>query len=530
MQSEKFDKKKPNPNLIFTFYCVLGAYPVLSFLWRRSYPFLTAEVFLLLAIIIILGLVLTTIFFRVRPGVTVLLTTLMVLVAGLIQFNLRLEGVFILTVMVTPLVWFLESRFYQIGLPVLVAVTIGAWADSFKHPDDFDYSGSMNSGESGIPPVIHVLLDGFIGIDGLPPYPATSIFKKEVNRFFQKYGFRTFPRAYSRYPGTGDSLYAAMNFRDDGSNKFILEVHGRQEHILDSNAYFDRLEDSGYRFNIYQTTHLNFCQSHPDSTDKCWNYLQPNVLSVREVPGIFKRTGMLAKVMISQSFLLKRVSWGLIFDLAIAVHDPEVFEVLQRDVLAEPEGRVFFAHLLIPHNPFVYLHDCTVRYESNPALSYALVNTDKDVSPELIEYRTMRYFEQAECALVTLRQMFEEMKSEGVFDQSFIVIHGDHGSQISRRVPKPRNLKTLTGEDYRALYSTLFAVKFPYGEYYQDTRTLALSALLEEFSSAVTSGVGGPLTAEEIGSLPQYEGETEPFIFLVDPKGLHKVNIDIFEE
>ena len=139
--------------------------------------------------------------------------------------------------------------------------------------------------------------------------------------------------------------------------------------------------------------------------------MHPNVLSVRQVPGMIKRASMLVRVMITQSFLLTITGQKLFYDPAIANHDPEVFDVLQKDVVANPAGRVFFAHMLIPHNPFVYLHDCSVRYESDPSLSRPIViNGDRIVNPEHIEYLTIRYFEQAECALLTLREMFEEMK------------------------------------------------------------------------------------------------------------------------
>jgi hypothetical protein len=408
---------------------------------------------------------------------------------------------------------------------------VGAWVDSLQHPDDFDSPPPVSAVVDSKPPIIHILLDGFIGMDGLPSYPASSLFRNEVERLFQDYGFIAFPRAYSQYPSTGDSLYAAMNFRNDGDNKFTLEERGRQKHVLSSNTYFDVLEESGYRLNVYQTAHLNFCQSNRGSTDKCWNYLHPNVLSVRQVPGVFRRAGMLAKVVLGQSFLLTKATYGLVFDPAIAVYNPQAFDVLQEDILANPESRVFFAHMLIPHSPFVYLHDCSVSYETDPSMSYAMVSTDRNLSAGEIEYRTMRYFEQAECALVTLRQVFDEMKSRAIFDRAYIVIHGDHGSQISRAQATAGNLNVLTGEDYRALYSTLFAVKLPFGTFRQNPRALPISTLLKEFSTAVDNdeqdqGVESAL----LERLALDASPPTPFVYLKGPNGLIKVEVDIFDK
>lgn len=525
------NREQVGSRTVFLFYIVLSAYPILSFLWRRSYPFLTAEVFLLLSVIAAFSILLVAVQSWIRPTLKAVLTTLLIVIVLLIQFNLQMEGVLAIVVLITPLAWVLKSRFYLYGVPVLVAMLVGAWVDSRHHPDDFDNSLPVHAVEEGKPPIIHILLDGFIGMDGLPSYPASALFRKEVDRFFQDYGFVTFPRAYSRYPSTGASLYAAMNFRNDGDNRFTLEAQGRRKHILNSNAYFDVLEESGYQFNVYQTAHLDFCQSNRDSTDKCWNYVHPNVLTIRQVDSIFQRASMLAKVIVAQSFLLKKATFGLGFENVIAVYDPRVFKVMQEDILANPMGRVFFAHLLLPHNPFVYLHDCSVRYDPDPSMSYAMASNDRYRNPKVFEYRTMRYFEQAECALVTLRQMFEEMKLRAIFDQAFIVIHGDHGSQIASNYPTIGNLKTLTYEDYRAHYSTLFAVKLPFGKSNQDSRSLPISTLLEEFvTAAAMVEQGHGVATEPMEIAPQNENKLAPFIYLLTPNGLKKVDIDIFDD
>ena len=259
--------------------------------------------------------------------------------------------------------------------------------------------------------------------------------------------------------------------------------------------------------------------------------MHPNVLTIRQVDSIFQRASMLAKVIVAQSFLLKKATFGLGFENVIAVYDPRVFKVMQEDILANPMGRVFFAHLLLPHNPFVYLHDCSVRYDPDPSMSYAMASNDRYRNPKVFEYRTMRYFEQAECALVTLRQMFEEMKLRAIFDQAFIVIHGDHGSQIASNYPTIGNLKTLTYEDYRAHYSTLFAVKLPFGKSNQDSRSLPISTLLEEFvTAAAMVEQGHGVATEPMEIAPQNENKLAPFIYLLTPNGLKKVDIDIFDD
>jgi hypothetical protein len=219
----------------------------------------------------------------------------------------------------------------------------------------------------------------------------------------------------------------------------------------------------------------------------------------------------------------------MVYDPAVAVHDPQVLQAVEADLLANPDGQVYFVHLLIPHNPFVYLHDCSIRYEDNPSLSYAMLPRETDVNPDIIEYRTTRYFEQAECALLTLREFFEQMKSKSMFDRSIILLHGDHGSQISAHYPSPNNIQVMTVEDYRAHYSTLFAVKYPHGEFGLDNRALPISTLLHEFSTDVTI-YSDSQVAHEPRQIKQ-SGDMDDqgmFLYLKDGHGLKKVEINIF--
>ena len=74
-------------------------------------------------------------------------------------------------------------------------------------------------------------------------------------------------------------------------------------------------------------------------------------------------------------------------------------------------------------------------------------------------------------------------------------------------------------------------MKVPFGVFEQDNRTLALNTLMKEFSSAVVNGLGGqsakiPLRTDA----SQNESETAPFIYILEPGGWKRLNIDIFED
>ena len=115
--------------------------------------------------------------------------------------------------------------------------------ESAKEAQSIGISDNVNP---NIPPIVHILLDGFVGPEGLPKNPNKAIFREEFYRFFNDYGFQVFPRAYSRYSATVDSLYAAFNFRDDAVSRYSLEKVDHREHIMESNVKFDLLESLGY--------------------------------------------------------------------------------------------------------------------------------------------------------------------------------------------------------------------------------------------------------------------------------------------
>ncbi len=100
-----------------------------------------------------------------------------------------------------------------------------------------------------------------------------------------------------------------------------------------------------------------------------------------------------------------------------------------------------------------------------------------------------------------LQQLFDAMRHSGTFENATILIHGDHGSRISRIDPIAQNAAQLTVDDYMDSFSTLFAVKAPDIASAVDSRMLPLPQLL----SYATNG-------RDTIQLPN----TSPNVFLAD--------------
>jgi hypothetical protein len=151
-------------------------------------------------------------------------------------------------------------------------------------------------------------------------------------------------------------------------------------------------------------------------------------------------------------------------------------QILWKDILSLPHGRVLFAHLSIPHSPYVALSDCSIR----PPHRYFLWNYrrlfNKPPTNTVIsrKERYQQYFEQLGCVYLRLDELFDRMRTAGVYDDSIILLHGDHGSRIVMNDPTPKNQNALTNQDLVDGFSTLFAMKIPgkVGQYDKSPRPL----------------------------------------------------------
>jgi len=145
--------------------------------------------------------------------------------------------------------------------------------------------------------------------------------------------------------------------------------------------------------------------------------------------------------------------------------------------------------------------------------------------------RYTAYFEQVYCTLNSLSQLFEAMKTNGIYERSIIVIHGDHGSLIGKNLPRYSNLELLRPEDYRAHFSTLFAIKFPGQPAKINNDVLPIGLLLEAFSKLINEYVVNPDNRVEIEQMFSNDSEKlDPYVYLLGTTPQKRVDIDIFAD
>ncbi len=344
----------------------------------------------------------------------------------------------------------------------------------------------LASGErpaADLPPLVHIVLDEHIGIDGVPrEVPGGAELRRELSAFYQRYGFTLFPRAFSRYAHTNNSLANMLNGTASDRDGAFIETPGR-ELVLTENAWFRALEDRGYRIRVYQSDYMDFCRAGEVALASCFVYPSNSISSLAEaeIGAAAKARVVLSTYLMTSSFY-EGVRWFYIYRLrprlARLILLPEwdwerdhvgtlaalpVLDRLAAEVARAPDGTAFFAHLLVPHDPYTFDAECRLKRDVGAWLARHRVSPPAPVqnSAESRARRYALYFGQVRCVHRKLAALFEAMRQQGVFERATVVVQGDHGSRISLVDPAPENAHRLSAGDLVDNFSTLFAVRKP---------------------------------------------------------------------
>jgi hypothetical protein len=145
-------------------------------------------------------------------------------------------------------------------------------------------------------------------------------------------------------------------------------------------------------------------------------------------------------------------------------------------------GEVHFAHLHLAHYPYILDANCVIKPEVHTWLNRAPFEVEGPQGEQNTTAsradRYSQYFAQFECTQSIIEQLFSAIKSGGAWEQSIIIVHGDHGSRIVRHRPLEANLGTLVDDDFRDAFATFFAIKDSNSIGEIDTNTLPIQQLL----------------------------------------------------
>jgi hypothetical protein len=515
--------------------------PFLLFLNYNSYCLACAETGLALGGIVLVA-VICSVVLLVGSGIASALV-MSALITGFIdaQFSTHLRGwvlewltfLFFTAMQSFVLCFFLKEKFYTIATAVFstfFAVTVFQLALSSDKSDSF--FGHRPEPAVGDPPrIIHLILDEHIGIEGIPTDIEGGLETKNlITNFYLKNGFQLFGGAFSRYHLTHASMGSMLNFTPE-STKLIT---GKGPYTLLRNRYFDLLSKRRYTVEVLSQGWLDYCSRFKVIVTRCvqkdWSRLGhfsnlglPTSEKLQVLYTRYLNQSTIAAVIMAvfvgplkpnYSASMHHLLWALDRERTRtdSLNTLMDLKLLWKDISSLPRGRALFAHLMFPHYPYVTLPDCSVRPPKQWERNGIFDNPSNTVVSRKQRYQ--QYFEQLQCVYGKSGELFDRMRAAGTFDNSIILLHGDHGSRILMTPPTPANQQTITERDLADGFSSLFAMKLPGKPATYDTSPWPLEQLLAKF--VFEAG----LTPDR--RLPE---KTEPFVYLTSIGGTRSVRV-----
>lgn len=502
--------------------------PIFSFLNSNYYPILSPEnitIFSICALVSLLAFVATFVLPKILVSVFVAL--LLALVIESVYAIPNFYMLYAICVLFALLTARKTANFILAGCVTFIftslvqnLVFITPASESAKN------ASSKHVGNKEIPFVLHVVLDEHLGIASMHQASAsTSEFSKNLVTMLRREGFEVYRNAYSQYWGTQNSLPNLLNlsslstqreFLREGNTKRVFPLRTTPSYTLDKSAYFEQMTQRGYKIRIYQSQFMDFCNVVNAEIASCVTYggqdidvISRAALSVRDKLEIIAQDFIEAS---NTSGIRRLVSTynrvagaNLKFNLPkweereqrgrYALASLEAVSQLSNELENAKKGEMIFAHLLIPHFPYIFYPDCTVKPGPRSWLWFDKrpdeVPHANDSESRMVRYEA--YVGQLQCTKKLIHQILRGLEKSGQLAESTVIIHGDHGSRIYINEPRVENLGNITSQDMSDAYSTLFAVKRAGSRYQTNDDFLPLQILLNDTleldSKPIPSGV-----------------------------------------
>ena len=339
-----------------------------------------------------------------------------------------------------------------------------------------------------LPPILHIVLDQQMAIEGFPANNAESTaVAREMRAFYLNHGFSFYSRAFTHFPATLESIPDLLNNHVTPNAIDNLKASGQIIYLKDNN-WFSHLSKAGYVIDVYQSRYIDFCgpsEAPIANIKNCLTYDQADVRAFHRLDmAATDRARVLRNyylrvdhesLLTTTLYLFSKIrnslsTYGLDlpeWDFKLISPSPlitlDIFEQLNNKVRTIRRGEAVFAHLLAPHDPFIVDQDCNVKANpddwtgrSNPLWKFNKTNSEA--------IRTLRYdayISQVRCTHKQLGETLKNLKQSGNFKEAIIVVHGDHGSMISSLEAFEINQNKLSERDLIDNYATHFAYKQP---------------------------------------------------------------------
>jgi hypothetical protein len=295
------------------------------------------------------------------------------------------------------------------------------------------------------PALLHLIVDEFMSPLAVPEtipdgHPAQSILDRLVAR-----GFSVQTHANSISGNTYRSVSATVGMTNELDNYKKGKKGSKFTYTLKNTEIFDRLASLGYGISIIQSNFLDLCLNNPEW--RCGTYTRANNMEVFSRMGVPWQMRMeLAFVAVHQAFtgsdrakvpLYEGVTapfFGAYGYFSRPVVVVEMLNELAAGKYVPEKGQALVAHLLLPHFPYILNADCTIK----PIQNWKSPSRHAAGSNEAEIYSA--YWDQAACVMSRLELLLDKVQDR---DDLVIVMHGDHGSRITKDTPQENDVDVL---------------------------------------------------------------------------------------
>ncbi len=481
----KFRQDKTSIFVLAWFLGIFGSF--LTFLNFHEYDFFSAEVFIALTILVLISVLFAIVHANSARAAPLLDAALVFLVADL-NFNSPVPAIAATSVFLISLGF---RRSLAGPLSIIFLFVVGGQLVSLIASARADVVAPAAQSSSQKPAIIHIVLDEHIGFEALASQdPAIAKAGDSLRRRYQDLGFVVYGGAHSAHFRTTNSLPEILNF---GVNEFGTASKKEVPAHIEENSYFDYLEDKGYILNVYQSDFVDFCPH--DAVATCEVYRRNDLAPLADAD--FPSEDKTAIILAAFASLSEGVAEASrVYDILVRRGREEGLElpVLRLEMVrltstlaaldaadefsetletAKP-GNVYFAHLLFPHYPYVTRSDCSIK----PSEDWLYRRHGGDMAS-----RNRAYVEQLGCAARMVGEFKAAVASSPAGKNAIFIIHGDHGSRITKEDPGLEAMGRFDGADVLNSYSTMLAIKTSgsrQGSY--EDEVVSVSGVLKRFS------------------------------------------------
>lgn len=333
--------------------------------------------------------------------------------------------------------------------------------------------------------LVHLILDEHIGLEGIPDIaPRGPEMREQLRTFYVSHGFRVLAGAYSESLHTVNSIPRLLGLHPEQP----WGKGGLEGTTVEQNPYFDVLQSMGFRIAVAQSDWLDYCK-HP-AVETCLTRGSGDLIDVGDqLPVSDKATILVFRFAALSNFARNVLK---LYDRAASqaqqahVNLPYVqlvqetatstlsgmanFDWVIGQARSLPPGQALFAHLLVPHYPYVYDAQCGVRRQVEWRGRSSAVPWDS---------RYEAYFGQVECVTRKIEELLSAVASSPAAGKTVVILHGDHGSRIMQFDPVLENEGRFTDRDLVDGLAAFFAVSGPQIEPGYDTGRYPLRLILD---------------------------------------------------